>query len=227
MGIGVGITTRNRGELAALVIKEWERFMPPGANLVVVDDASSPPFDKATYRFRKNVGISVAKNKCLELLDHNEHIFLADDDCFPVKTGWAGAYISPGIKHLSFTFPHLANGQNNERYLIKKRDGLAYYKQPCGCLLYVHRECLDVVGGMDVNYKMWGFEHVDYSQRIFNAGLTPHPFMDIANSLSVFCSLDYHGLIKSTSLPGRVQYGRQNTERYYKNIKSKEYYPYK
>jgi len=224
--VGIGITTHNRQAVALAVLNRWRDFTTDEM-LVVVDDASKQPFPDATFRFENNVGISVAKNKCLELLDSCEHIFLSDDDCFPLVADWADRYISRGILHLCFTFPNLHNGLNNERGFIKTEGGLSYYKQPCGCLLYIHHDCLDVVGGMDTGYKMWGFEHVDYSQRIYNAGLTPHPFMDIEDSLSVFCSLDYYGKVKTASWDGRLKHQANNVKRYYANINSNSYHPYK
>src|SRR5690606_10124331 len=81
--IGVGITTHNRPEIFAKTLAEMRKHLPPGAKLVVVDDASKEPVAEADYRFEENAGIARAKNKCLELLDGCEHIFLFDDDCYP------------------------------------------------------------------------------------------------------------------------------------------------
>lgn len=224
--VGVGITTHNRNRIFDAVIVQWKSYITY-EKLVIVDDASDIPCPFATYRFRKNVGISVAKNKCLELLDDCEHIFLSDDDCFPIKDGWADAYITPGIKHLCFTFDKLKNGKDWNRGFIVSEGGLSYYNQPCGCLLYIHHDCLDAVGGMDINFKGWGAEHVDYSRRIYNVGLTPHPFMDIDNSLEYFCSLDYYSMIESASWDNRRRYQAANAKRKAATVGSKKFYPYK
>ena len=42
--------------------------MPKDAILVVVDDGSDIVHPEVTYRFEKNQGTPIAKNKCFELL---------------------------------------------------------------------------------------------------------------------------------------------------------------
>lgn len=60
--IGIGITTHNRQNLFNKSFEEIKRLAPKGATIVVVDDASTTPNPHATYRFNKNVGISVERN---------------------------------------------------------------------------------------------------------------------------------------------------------------------
>jgi glycosyltransferase involved in cell wall biosynthesis len=196
--IGVGITTHNRRAIADVTVKQWRGLMPPNSKLVIVDDASDVPFPDATYRFDEVVGIARAKNKCLELLQDCEHIFLSDDDLYPTSPDWHTDYINAGVKHLCLTFDRLANGRPNGRCKLKERDGLTFWREPCGCLLYLHRDCLLSVGGFDTDFGRYGMEHVEYSNRVFNAGLTQWPFMDIANSLAKFYSFDYNCLTSSS-----------------------------
>jgi glycosyltransferase involved in cell wall biosynthesis len=95
--------------------------------LVVVDDASDEKkvgleVDKYHY-FPKRVGIAKSKNKCLELLEKCDHIFLFDDDFYPIKEGWEQIYIDTaqqtGIHHLCFTFDF---GQTIEEFKKIARD---------------------------------------------------------------------------------------------------------
>ena len=65
-------------------------------------------------------------------------------------------------------------------------------------MLYFKRICLDTVGGMDTNYGIGKFEHADLSRRIYNAGLTPHPYMDIKGSDKYFHSMDDHNEVSRT-----------------------------
>src|SRR5690606_11244947 len=78
--IGIGITTRNRPEALKTTLENVRKHFPPGARLVVVDDASEKPVPEADFRFPRNVGIARAKNKCLKMLQDCEHLFLLDDD---------------------------------------------------------------------------------------------------------------------------------------------------
>ena len=93
--IGIGITTHNRYDIFKKSYDEINRFLPSGAVLVVVDDASDTPVKEATFRFNENVGIAKAKNKCFELLYDSgcEHFFLFDDDCYPLVEDWYKPYM--------------------------------------------------------------------------------------------------------------------------------------
>jgi len=110
--IGIGITTRNREEIFRKTLANIKKFIPANARLVVVDDNSDEPkknldVDEYFY-FKERVGIAKSKNKCLELLEDCDHIFLYDDDFYPVKKGWEKIYINTakliGCHHLCFTF---------------------------------------------------------------------------------------------------------------------------
>lgn len=225
--IGIGLTTHNRNEVLKKSISFHKKHLPKGAKLVVVDDASDVRV-KSDFRFEHNAGIAAAKNKCLELLEGCEHIFLFDDDTWPIANDWHLPYIESGIKHLSFTFPFLVSGRANGRKLIGYKYGLNEYASPCGCMLYIHRDVIYSIGGFDVDYPQWGMEHVDYSNRAFNMGLTPARYLDVKNSLDLFYSLDhYQEVTGSVSRNVRKYTIPENKARFKRNERSKEYMPYK
>lgn len=225
--IGIAITTHNRPDVLKESISHHKKHLPKGARLVVVDDASNQKTKDADYTFKHNVGIATAKNKCIELLDGCEHIFLFDDDTWPIVDDWQLPYIQSGIKHLSFTFPHLISGRKNGRRLLRSENGITEYGSPCGCMLYIHRSVVDRIGGFDMDYPQWGMEHVDYSNRAYNARLVPAKYLDVSNSLDLFYSLDHYQEIKG-SVPGEIR--RQtipaNRLRFKTNRSSKEFMPY-
>jgi glycosyltransferase involved in cell wall biosynthesis len=196
--IGIGITTHNRNANAEKCLKEITRFAPKGAKIVVVDDASAVPFKGAAFRFNHNVGIAAAKNKCLELLDDCDYVFLFDDDTWPKSEKWWLPYINSGVHHLSFTFDKLANGMPNGNGVFRRDGDVKYHYNPCGCVLFFTRECIDKVGGFNIGFGKYGNEHVDLSVRAYNAGLIAHPFMDVEGSLGLFQSLDYLQRTKSS-----------------------------
>src|SRR5690606_35595903 len=221
--IGIGITVHNRHDIAEKTIQKIKEITKVPYKLIVVDDASKEPFKEASHRFNTNVGIAAAKNKTIELLyDANcEHIFLFDDDVYPIVEDWQDRYISTGIKHLCFSFDTFKNGKKNGRIINGIENGIVEYHEPCGCMLYLHRDCINAVGGMDVEYGKWGYEHVGYSRRIHNAGLTLKPFLDVENSTEIFYSLDWDQTVtRSVPAHERSRWIPRNQRKYNLELKS-------
>lgn len=187
--VGVGITTHNRSEVFAKSLAEMRKHLPPGAKLVVVDDGSKVPVEDATYRFETAQGIARAKNKCLELLDDCEHIFLWDDDGYPLCAGWERPYIESPEPHLMYQFP---GPRQADIHVVAEDDNHIAWSGSRGVLLYVHRSVLDVAGGMDPGFGRWGYEHPDWSNRIHAFGLTTWRFADVKGSCELIYSADEH-----------------------------------
>lgn len=195
--LGVAITTRNRREIFNKTYGEWKRFLPSGAILVVIDDASTDPAPGDTVvRFETQQGIARAKNACIAaLMDAGvDHLYLADDDCYPLQSGWERPYCESAEPHLMYLFRDpLPRGRQSSRPAMVYNDGQLYaYTHPRGCLLYMHRSVIERVGGMRPEFGIWGHEHVEYSLRVHAAGLTTCPFQDIAGSQRNFYSFDEH-----------------------------------
>lgn len=83
--IGIGITTRHRPTIFAKTLSQIKKFQPPNSKIVVVDDSDDND--------KERLGIARAKNKCIAQLKDCDHIFLFDDDLYPIKEGWAEFYI--------------------------------------------------------------------------------------------------------------------------------------
>lgn len=197
--IGIGVTTRNRPASLARTLSALRDLLPPEAALVVVDDASAPAAHGATYRFEHNVGIAAAKNKCLELLDTCEHVFLFDDDIRPKVADWWLPYTSSPLPHLMYVFPEYAVPPRvNDTVEVYRDARVVAYSHPRGCMLYLHRSCVQRIGGMDWAYGAWGYEHADLSDRAHVAGLTPYPYMDVVGSDKLFHSEDEHRQTRSS-----------------------------
>lgn len=216
MKIGIGITTFNRNKQLTDTLASIKKHTPLNVKIVVVDDGSTLPVPEATFRFEKNQGAPIAKNKCLELLDDCEHIFLFDDDTYPISEGWEQEYIDSGIKHLNYTF----------KYPFELVNGMRHLQNPNGCMMYIHRSVLDEIGGFDTGFIKYGYWHGAFSNRVFNAGLIPHPFIDIAGSDKLIYCLDQKPSNR-TATRNRGLYLSRNKRRYNKKINSKEFIPYK
>lgn len=199
--IGIGITTHNRNQLVASTVAKMIE-LTPNAKVVVVDDCSEYPVridGVEVYRFSTNVGIAKAKNKCLELLADCENIFLFDDDTYPEKPLWYAPYVASKEHHLMYLFEDWASGVPVGDDSIVYEDGdIVAHAHARGCMLYVDQEVLRTVGGMDVRYGKAMNEHLDYSDRIYNAGLTTFPYMDVPNSNELIHSMDEYQETKST-----------------------------
>lgn len=177
--ISICITTRNRPESFALVLYRIKQHTNCEYQLVIVDDASEIPYCDATCRFETRSGIPAVKNKCLELAKY-DNIFLFDDDTYPIADEWHLPYINSGKEHLCFTF----------LTAFKRKEGFKYHNLGNGCMLYVTRKCIDTIGGFDWNYGLGKYEHVDFSRRIYNSGLTESVFMDVEGSDKLLYCMD-------------------------------------
>ena len=124
-------------------------------------------------------GVAANKNTGLELLMDNtkvEHLFLADDDMWPL-------YPQAIYKHTDLPLAHSIIGWGRSR-LVKVDGPYAEWKWPRGVLLYARRKVVETVGGMDERFGIGGHEHAEWSMRIHNAHLTPAPFMSPASYAS-------------------------------------------
>ena len=201
MTIGIGVTTRNRPEALAKTLAQITKHMPPGAVVRVVDDASDTTDPRVHFRFPHNVGIARAKNKCIELLFEEgcTDLFLFDDDTYPVADGWWKPYVDSPQPHLMYVFVDFANGQKLGDTEVVYDDGShVAYSHARGCMLYIHADCIDRVGGFDTAFGKWGWEHINYSDRVHAAGLTTFAYMDVTGSAALFHSGDEHKQVATT-----------------------------
>jgi len=214
--ISICITTRNRLKSFQIVLERIERHTKCEYQLIVVDDASEVPYFYADYRFSERAGIPAAKNKCLELAKY-DHIFLFDDDTYPICDGWYLPYIDSGKEHLCYSFlPY-----------FKAKNGFKYHALGNGCMLYVTRKCIDTIGGFDWSYGLGKYEHVDFSRRIHNAGLTESVFMDVIGSGQLLYCMDQKKEIqRSFTSREMTTLLSSGAKRFAQNRKSKEFISY-
>jgi glycosyltransferase involved in cell wall biosynthesis len=181
--IGIAITTFNRRAMFEATLRRILALAPADAPIVVVDDGSTEPVavpERVTlYRFDSNQGIAAAKNKCLELLCETRanDFFLFDDDTWPTAPGWWLPYVESDQPHLMYQF-----ASSPGHWAIDEVGGDPHHRafdKPRGCMLYVRRGVLRVVGGLHTAFGKHGAEHGNWSDRIFAAGLTRWPYADV------------------------------------------------
>lgn len=182
MQIGIGITTvPQRVELHAKQMEYFAKFAPKDAFIYVHNDWHG-------------IGIAKSKNNCFSALMEAEctHLFLFDDDCWPIKNGWIEIFTKSALRHASLTFTHHSDGTPNKHRLIRTVKDIDYFSNGCGMMLYYTRQCIEESGGMDIRYSKWGYEHGGLSMRIKNIGLTNSTFVCPSGAMNYFYSADYH-----------------------------------
>ena len=218
--IGIAITTHNRTDVLSRTLEQHQKYLPSGALVVVIDDGSSPaavaPEGVQLIRHDKSLGIVSSKNRSLEVLVDAgcEHLFLWDDDAYPIAEGWHLPYIESPEPHLAYQFLDLAGPKKLKDMAVLYRDAMhVAYTGQRGVMLYYHRSAIEKVGGFDSVYGRGMYEHPDLAQRIHNAGLTTWAFADVVGSEKLIYSLDEHEAVeRSVSRPEREALVRNNSK---------------
>ena len=189
--IAIAITTvPERAKLLQKALQMHRKYLPPNAEIHVNTDHNKE-------------GIARAKNRCIEwaLSTQAEHIFLFDDDCYPVKNGWHLPFIEGGQSHSMAIFDKLSNGISNGNIYKETANGYDRFINPCGICMYYTKACLQAIGGMDIQYGTYGHEHVGHSYRAHNAGYCDYRFQSPVGIMSYLYSLDQHRTTSSTIDP--------------------------
>lgn len=191
--IGVAISTtgdEHRLGFLETCVAAWRKALPLGSVIVVTVDGTEAAAARAAhavmgfaevYRvgqrrwsvdpYDGKQGVAVNKNTGIELLMAQgiEHLFLSDDDSWPLT-------YEAIEQHLDFGPPHSMVCWGNGRIERVDSQG-AVWKWPRGVLLYARRSVIERVGGMVESFGLGGHEHAEWSNRIHQAGMTPEPFI--------------------------------------------------
>lgn len=177
----------------------------PGAYIVVVDDHSPTPVTVPDgveiIRLPENRGVAGAKNACLAALMAAgcEHLFLFDDDAYPVKSGWWRPYVDSPEPHLMAIFDKPKGATKQQVETLYEDADHVHFHATRGYMLYVERRVVEAVGGMDPAFGKWGWEHASWSDRIHAAGFTTSRYMDVKGSQDLIYSMDQAGEIETTA----------------------------
>ena len=232
---GVAVTTHNRNDTVADAVRSILSTVPNGTPVVVVDDGSTEPVslegNVKVIRHDTPRGIPAAKNRCIEeLMDTGvEHLFLFDDDTWPIENDWYTGYLDSPEHHLQYSWTHFRNGTEVPRMHIAYQDSkLIAYGWSMGCMLYVSRQAVERVGGMRWEFGRGMEEHAEWSQRIHNAGLTTFVHQDIPTSDGLFWSGDKAQSVNRTlDWSDRTALLERNERLRVKHIDSTDYIDYR
>lgn len=173
--IGCGITTYLRPKHLELILKQIELYKGDHEISVYVWDDSE-----------QKRGIAYGKNMCLSNLRNCDHIFLFDDDVFPIAEGWIDYFINSGYNHACY--------MNSKYQIVYSGEKHTSYNMSSGVLMYLTKHCFETVGYFNPKYGRYGYEHAGYSHRIFEAGLTPSRFLCLKDTHKYFHALDLDGI---------------------------------
>lgn len=152
---GVGVITVGRRPIR-------DYLLPDDCTFVVVTDT-------------ERRGVAWARNQVLQQLDHCEHIFLFDDDCWPVMRGWAEYWSSQcgaaGVRYSALP-EAFKTGLADFKYATRYGSELIHWDGGIGAAIYQHRSALDVIGGYNEALRGYGFEDAGRADRAQRAGLT-------------------------------------------------------
>jgi hypothetical protein len=196
MKIGIAITTFERPKTLKLALKYFNKNTFANENEPV-------EFHYHIQHFYplKHKSIAEVKNLCLKALMQNscDYLFLFDDDCFPCHKDWWRVFIENHLRteqhHLLFTVTDPPSTPVSvARKKLGEENGLNIFRNTQGCCLFLTKQAVMAVGGFDESFSLYGYEHEQYSLRIFTAGLnTIAPFLSIPGIENYIWSLDVQG----------------------------------
>ena len=156
MKIGIGVTTYKRPKCLA-------KFREQVYNTITNDDVTIYVAED-TDEDRK--GVAWRKNECLRALKDCDYVFLFDDDCYPIQAGWIKFFVNSGYEHLIYCDPKF-HGLRNEI------DDLLIYNDCGGVFMFMKKSAIERVGGFNLFFGLYGFEHAEYSNRILQSRVYP------------------------------------------------------
>lgn len=205
---GIAISTTghlHRMDLLRRSVTEWVRCAPGGSPVYVTVDGSDEDaarvnqvvFDavgifavvlrvgqpQVGLRWgpdQTRLGVAANKNTGIEELMRAgvEHLFLSDDDCWPLYPQSLDKHIE--LNRHSISHSMVCWGKHRFEEVITDPDSSvswARWSWPRGAMLYAHRDVITSVGGMVEEFGPGGHEHVEWSQRIHNALMTLDAFV--------------------------------------------------
>lgn len=151
---GVGVITVGRRPIR-------DYLLPDDCKFVIVEDTD-------------RCGVAWARNQVLQQLDDCEHIFLFDDDCWPVMRGWAEYWAGQcSVALVCYSaLPEAFKSRFDYDSTMRLASDTLAWDGGIGAAVYQHRSALEVIGGYNEKLHGYGFEDAGRADRAHRAGLT-------------------------------------------------------
>lgn len=138
MDLSVAILTWNTHDTLVKTLKILEReLIDIGAEIIVVDNGSTDGCENfADFRFPQNRGISIGKNKCIDLSE-GKYVLLLDGDVVPVPNS-----IRLMLKHMMEHPECEALGMFPNKFALESNDtGQKHHEDYCHELVGINKDC--------------------------------------------------------------------------------------
>lgn len=207
MRIGIGVTTYNRPDC----LKKWKEQIRKHTN-INSDDIFCYVADDTDNR----KGVAYRKNECLKRLKEYDcdYYFLFDDDCYPIKDGWVDYFIdNSNGEHLLYLNPKQHRyvdelsviiskvSETNDPFVFNSEGEIKFLNYQIfadcgGVFMFLTKEHIKKVGAFNEEFGLWGFEHAEYSQRVYNK---KNYYLQLKDTYKYIFSEDYNdNLFKSS-----------------------------
>lgn len=186
MKVGIGITTYNRKEILEKTLEQFKKYTPIDFQIFINDDSET------------HNGVAKSKNKCIEaLIDNNDYIFLFDDDAYPKCENWWIPFIEKSNKYNNHHFAVSTTGYPTCHYWIGGIDNdIEFYNNTCGYCLFYTKKALERVGGMNIEFGIYGNEHSGHSSRIHVNDLSLGFYVGFSKAKDLIYSMDYNNEVE-------------------------------
>lgn len=197
--VGVGILSFNRaGSLRRLIDSVLKHTDLRRTTVFISDDASTDPATVAylddlarnpNFVVLKNdnrLGIAGNSNRLLRCLSRFRYGLLLNDDVEVLRNNWEHFYsqamVKSGLHHFAYRQNGVYGATRGEAVQVGGLNCVKVMEKPHGAVLAFDQEVLKTAGYFDESYGLYGMEHVDWSQRIWEVGLQEPGFFDAVGS---------------------------------------------
>jgi len=198
---GIALLTYNRARFLGELIEVVSSTAPSETRIVVCDDGSSDDTPEVVRGFKDviyvrgpNLGVAANKNRALFNLQDCHFIAMIEDDLFPTEPGWFEIYenvcLASGVHHfcrvqdkeVEETIPEFTEWLKGHGYTP------IYGESVRGDFTFLSARVLREVGAFHPKFRGAGYAHGDWSRRVAEAGLIPHPlkWIDIKEARDKF-----------------------------------------
>lgn len=186
------------------------------------------------YTDKERKGPGFARNKVLEHFDGYDHVFIMDDDTYPVRKGWEQYFITQAQENCVhfMALPEIFSGEFIEGENNTADSEMLFFNSALGCFNYQSKWAMEAIGGYNTEYVRYGYEDAARNRRAQRAGLTGR-YDSWGFPLRGLCYIHAEDVFWENPIPNisqedKLKYIEINTPIYHKEISSPQlFYPYK
>jgi hypothetical protein len=201
--IGVGILSYQRLSCLRRLIDSILKCTDLNATTIFIsDDGSADPElhdyldnlkELGNFVVLKNdirIGIAGNSNRLLQCLSRFRYGILLNDDVEILQSGWeylyADALLQTNMHHFIYREVGIYGAKLGEGYIEKGVNLRVVHDKPHGAVLAFTNDMIENCGYFDESYDIYGMEHVDWSQKVWEFGLQRNGFFDVDGSQYFF-----------------------------------------